>query len=108
MFVGDSNPIWKNHTCDFLCKSGKESKRCGLVFPSKNKLNVHKREANHLQRKRKYCTSTKVAASEPKQLKLDDIVQPSVQRQEEDEAADNVEEVDEEICYLCKIYSCQI
>ena len=92
----------------FLCKSGKELKRCGLVFPSNNKLNAHKREANHLQQKQKYCISTKVAASEPKQLRLDDIVQPSVQRHEEDGAADNVEEVDEEICCLCKIYSCQI
>lgn len=89
------------HTCNFICRSDGESKRCGLVFPSKNKLNAHKAQANHLQRKRKSGSSSKVAASEPKQLRLDDIL--TAHAQKEDQAADSDTEEDEEICNLCKI-----
>ena len=101
LFVGDSNPIWKTHTCNFLCKSDGESKRCGLVFPSRNKLNAHKVQADHLQRKRKSGSSSKVATSEPKQLRLDDMLQAHAEA--EDQAADSDTEKDEGTCNLCKI-----
>ena len=90
------------HTCYFICKSGKENRRCGLVFPSKNKLNAHKTQANHLQRKRKSRSSSKVAPTEPKQLRLDDILSVA-HNGKEAEADTNEEDQEEDICHLCKI-----
>lgn len=103
LFTGSSDPIWKKtHRCNFIDKSNGESKRCGLVFPSKNKLVSHKAQANHLQRKRKLHDVSKVAASEPKQLRLEDVFS------HQNEASDDDNEEEQDVCNLCmtiKTYS---
>ena len=83
-----------------MCTSEGESKRCGLVFPSKNKVNAHRAQSKHLQRKRKSGSSSKIAASEPKQLRLDEQLRLA---QKEDQAADSGTEEDKEICNLYKV-----
>lgn len=84
----------KEHRCNFIVKSGCNAKRCGLVFESKKKLASHKQQANHLQRKRKIGPSLKAAASEPKQLRLEETTLALAN------LADN-EQQDDETCNLC-------
>ena len=58
----------EEHRCLYIVKTSVDSKRCSLVFETKNKLDEHKRQQQHLQRKRKTLTSSSTIT---KKLRLD-------------------------------------
>jgi hypothetical protein len=62
---------------------------------------------NHLQRKRKAGESSKVAASEPKQLRLEDAFAHSSRQNKDlvdasDHESDDESDDDHDVCNLCK------
>ncbi|CAB4040148.1 Hypothetical predicted protein, partial [Paramuricea clavata] len=96
-----SGPVQKEHQCNFIIKSGGNSRRCGLAFPSKNKLAAHKQQTSHLQRKRKIGNSSKAGASEPKQLRLEETLMILENASVPERNPADHDQQEEEACNLC-------
>lgn len=57
--------------CFLIVRDGQGKKRCGLQFPSENKLKEHKKLVGHLLRKRKAKDSN--IATPMKQIRIEDV-----------------------------------
>ena len=101
IFLGDGNDVWKKkHVRNFIIKiASNEKSRCGLNFTLEKKLKEHKRQQNHLKRKRKPLPGAEV--HQPKQLRLEEVMVLNEERQQDTSLNENESE-DNSVCKLCK------